>query len=121
MDGAACWVFLSLSLHLPCTKLALTLPIAVLVDMEFKLGHRPHHHRQVKGQQLWRPEEPVGPGTNIGNALDRKHVLRGRQWVEVGDGVYSQRQELRSLREKPRSDPRKRSRRQVQGEDPYEF
>lgn len=34
-------LFLSLSLHLPCTKLALTLPIAVLVDMEFKLGHRP--------------------------------------------------------------------------------
>lgn len=44
-------LFLSLSLHLPCTKLALTLPIAVLVDMEFKLGHRPpHHHCQVKGQ-----------------------------------------------------------------------
>lgn len=66
-------LFLSLSL-LPCTMLALTLLTNALINMESE-------HRA---------EGPFTPSTT-GITLDRIHVLRGREWVEVGEGVSSQR------------------------------
>lgn len=59
--------------------LTLTLPITALIYKEFKKSDR------------WplqaRDQEPVGPGTDSGPMLDGVHVLKGQEWMEVGEGV----------------------------------
>lgn len=88
--------------------LALTLLTNTLINTESK--NRAEGSSRPGTRCPWRHEEPVGLGTNSGTTLDKIHVPRGREWVEVGEGVYSQRQELYILKEKPRSGPRERTR-----------
>lgn len=69
--------------------LALTLLTNALINMESE--NRAEGPFTPSTRYLWMHEEPVGSGMNTGIILDRTHVLRGREWVEVGEGVSSQR------------------------------